>query len=124
MPYKRDYIIIEEKDGGKSGLNWFFYAIFGVMVFLAIYFPFFAPNLRYSVGSLFSQIFSVVGTFCVFFGVLFMVFGILSIFLRRPYKGIQLLCLGFILIYLAGYFIIPGIMGSRTGGKGVPKGYH
>ncbi|TFG24130.1 MAG: hypothetical protein EU532_12835 [Promethearchaeota archaeon] len=110
-------IIIEEKKKNK----FIFIFFFGIIFFIAIYFPFFGQNLRYESSMIFIYIFSRLGTILTFFGIIFILWGIMSFFLSKPLNGFRYLLMGIVLLTIGGYFMIPGRFGS---GEEVPKGYH
>ncbi len=118
---RRDYIIVEEEKGKTKLVFWVF---FGILVFLGIYLPFFAPNLRYQTGAIFLKIFSTAGTIMVTLGVLLMIWGLFSLFCGRRGSGVKIMLLGFVLIYLGGYLVAPQVLGAGGSGEQIPKGYH
>ena len=76
------------------------YVIIGIIIFIGVIFPFFAVNLRYQVGYIFSQIFDSIGMLCLTLGGIFTLFSILSVFVQRSLSpryfimGIVLLWIG------------------------------
>ncbi len=116
-----DYIIIDEENNKTKLVFWVF---FGILVFLGIYLPFFAPNLRYQTGAIFIKIFSTAGTIMVTLGVMLMIWGLFSLFCGRRGSGVKTMLLGFVLIYLGGYLVAPQVMGAGSSGEQIPKGYH
>ena len=117
----RDYIVIEEEKSKTKLVYWVF---FGILVFLGIYFPFFAPNLRFQAGATFSKIFNTAGTIMITLGVLLMVWGFFTLFCGKTGSGVKTMLLGFVLLYLGGYLIAPEIITAGGSGEPVPKGYH
>ena len=104
-----------------SSILWVF---FGVIGFIAIYFPLFGSNLRFTVGTFFSQAFRTLGTICLTLGVLIMVWGFLTLICTRSMKAISFMLLGFFLMLLGSFFLEPGNLGIISNGEKVPKGYH
>ena len=118
----RDYIVIEENKKGKAHMT--YWVFFGILVFIGIYLPFFAPNLRYQTGAIFIKIFSTAGTIMITLGVMLMIWGLFSLFCGRGGSGVKTMLLGFVLIYLGSYFIAPQVIGAGGSGEQIPKGYH
>ena len=120
MAKNDDFIIINKKKGGSSIL-WVF---FGIIVFLAIYFPLFGGNLRYTTGSFFSGIFKTAGNVCCTLGILLLAWGFLTLICTRSFKAISIMLFGFFLLMLGNFLLEPGTFGVISDGKVVPKGYH
>ena len=120
MPYKDDYVIIKKDRKSK----WVFWVFFGILGFLLIYFPFFAPNLRFQASNFFSRIFYIFGTIFISLGVLMIVFGLILVLCKRAGFGISLMLIGVLLVFLGSYFAFPETIGASYSGKEVPKGYH
>jgi len=123
MPPEKDFVIIKDK---KKNSNWMFLVLFGIVLFLTVYFPFFGSNLRYKFSVYFTLIFITIGTLLVFLGLISILCGILSFMFRSPLKGFSYLILGTVLLAFSGYFF--GFTSIGTGpwgtGKEVPEGYH
>jgi len=118
MPNKDDIIIINRKKK-TNFILWFF---FGFIGFIAIYFPFFGSNLRYTTGTFFSNIFKLIGTICYTLGVLIMAWGFLMLICTRSYKAVTFMLFGFFLVLIGSFWLDPGSFGIIA--KEVPKGYH
>jgi len=113
---------------GKTYVKWVFY---GLIAFLAIFFPFFGKDLRYYLApifkGIFNTIFDVVGMFCVFGGIIYILLGIFGLFGRRFSFG--KIILGGILLWVGCWmtgFVID-FFGVTFGGEGSSlssKGYH
>lgn len=116
---RRDYYGVKR---GRRGST-VFWIFFGIVAFAAIYFPFFGGNLRYQIGSTVSSIFSKIGSFLLFGGLILLSIGLIRIF-TGGFKGIKTAVLGVMLIWVAITFFEPGIWGILTHGEAVPKGYH
>ena len=99
--------------------------LLGIIEFIAVYFPLRGGNLQFEFGVFFRQLFSTIGTLILFFGVGFILFGIIAFFSHRPLSGFGFLLLGMFLLALSGYFLGPaGGGGASGGGSEVPQGYH
>jgi len=109
------------KEKKNNSVLWVFAAIIG---FIAIYYPLFGSNLRYTTGNLFSNIFHTIGTVCLTLGVLIFIWGFLFLICTRSMKAMSLMLFGFILILIASFWLEPGTMGIMTNGEPVPRGYH
>ena len=108
------------KKGGSSIL-WVF---FGIIGFLAIFFPFFGGNLRYTTGTHLSRIFTLAGTVCSTLGIIILAWGFLMLICTHSFKSLKIMFFGFFLLMLGSLFLEPGTFGVITDGKAVPKGYH
>jgi len=122
MASKNDYIIVQEKK--DKGTKKIFLLFFGILAFIAIYFPLFGANMRYQTGSLLSQTFDIIGKLCIAIGGIMVVWGLLNLLCRRSMGGAALMIMGAILLFIGGWFAAPGTIGMMTTGKEVPKGYH
>lgn len=120
MPNKDDIIIINRKKK-TNFILWFF---FGFIGFIAIYFPFFGSNLRYTTGTYFSGIFKLIGTVCYTLGILVMAWGFLMLICTRSLKAVSFMLFGFFLVLIGSFWLDPGTFGIITQGKAVSKGYH
>ena len=118
-----DVIIIEKK---SSSSKYTFLIFVGIILFIALYFPLMGQSLRYDFGRVFSYIFDKAGTACLYFGVIFLLLGVLSFFFKSPLRGFKLILLGIIMLSFASYFLYPGTIGAGSSGTGkpAPKGYH
>jgi len=109
----------EEKK--SNSVLWVF---FGIIGFIAIYYPLFGGNLRYTTGAFFSNIFHTIGIVCCTLGVLIIVWGFLILICTKSMKAISLMLFGFVLILIGSFWLEPGTMGTITHGEAVPRGYH
>ncbi|MFX1259873.1 MAG: hypothetical protein ACFFAN_18645 [Promethearchaeota archaeon] len=80
--------------------------------------------MRYKTGTFISAVLNGIGTLCLIFGGLILVWGILSIFCGRTMGGVKTALLGFLILVIGLYCLNPGYFGITTSGKDVPKGYH
>jgi hypothetical protein len=121
---KSDKYIVVRTEKEKS-FKWIYWVFFGIIAFIAVYLPFIAPNLKFQVGSVLSQIFVTMGAFCVFFGGVYIIFGIVGVFLktrgwiRKFFLGILLLWIGF---YMTGTSF--NLFGFILGTPQPPQGYY
>lgn len=119
----KQYIII--KGEREKRAKWIYWVFFGIIAVVAVYLPFFAPNLRYQVGTVLSKVFITIGAFCVFFGGIYIIFGIVALYLRtrgwikKFAYGILLFWVGF---YMTGTSI--NIFGFIIGAPNPPQGYY
>jgi len=72
---------LTEKKGIRGYANVFF-----VIIGFLLVFPFFAVNLRYQLGYIFSIIFNYIGNMCLTFGGFLMILCIVSLFTGRSIK--------------------------------------
>ncbi len=113
-------------DRNKSSGKWIYWMFFTILIFIAIYIPFFGSNLRYQTSYIFSQIFNILGTFSLTIGGLMVFFGFTGIFTKSR-NWIRSLVLGGVLLWIGCWCLgIPSIWdvfspGSGTGGS---AGYH
>lgn len=121
MAHKNTVIVLNKSDKKSKVVFWVF---FGIIAFLAIWFPFFGPDLRFKTSATLSKAFTSVGTILVTFGVIMFMWGMLSLFCGRTSAGVKVMVLGAVLIFLGGYFITPSLVGAGSTGKRVPRGYH
>ena len=112
---------------GKYGQRRFIFSIvvIGLLFFIFIYFPFFATNLRYLVGSSFTIVFDAIGSGFMLIGVLFLGLAIFEI-LTRGHNWLGKLVIGLVFVYigcwLTGTFI--EFMGFTFGDSNSHGGYH
>ena len=101
---RRDYYgYHRERRGSKV-----FWAFFGIVAFAAIYFPFFGGALRYQIGDFVSGIFTKIGSFLLFGGLILLGIGFIRMF-TGSLKGVKLALLGIILIWVSLNFFNPGL---------------
>ncbi len=109
---------------GKNKSNYIFWVFLIIIGFVAIYYPLFGSDLRFTADRYFSSIFRAVGIVCYTIGVLMLVWGILTLFCTRSFKAIGIMLVGFFLIIVASFWFEPATFGIFTHGKEVPKMYH
>ena len=95
MKREKYYLLKPERNS-----KWTIYIFIGIIIFVVIYFPFFAVNLRYQVGATFSKIFDYIGGVCLTVGSAMTLISVLSLFISRSMNtrwliiGIALLWVG------------------------------
>ena len=122
MKNKGDRIVIYSQKRRSS--NKVFLAFLGILVFIAIYVPFFGSNLQYQTGTIFKYIFNIIGNLFLILGGASLVINILKVFGKRISIGgftisILLLWIG---AFLTGTSFT--IWGFLMGGERPPIGYH
>ena len=84
-----------------SKVFWIFIAI---ILFGAIYYPFYGKNLQYQIGILVLRVFSTVGLLLIIIGFLLMGIGVLMVSAQKSLKnfliGLLIMVSGFYLLYL------------------------
>jgi hypothetical protein len=108
----------------KRSPNKVFLAFIGILVFIAIYVPFFGSNLQYQTGTIFKYIFNTIGTLFLVLGTTGFIINILKVFGKKISIGgftvsILLLWIG---AFLTGTSFM--IWGFLMGGERSPIGYH
>jgi peptidoglycan/LPS O-acetylase OafA/YrhL len=109
----------------KRSPNKVFLAFIGILVFIAIYVPFFGSNLQYQTGTIFKYIFNTIGTLFLVLGGASLAFNILRVLGNKKIHiggfivSILLLWIG---AFLTGTSFT--IMGFLIGGDRPPIGYH
>ena len=62
------------------------YLIFGIIVFLLVFFPLYGFNLKFQLGIYLRKIFDVIGILCLTFGAFLLILCIASLFLGRSMR--------------------------------------
>jgi len=117
----KDNLIVINKEKKNNFILVFFFCIIG---FILIYFPFFGSSLRFTTGSFFSRVFTIIGTACYTFGFILLIWGFLTLICFRSLSAIKIMLVGFFLILIGNFWLDPGTFAIITDGKTVPKGYH
>ena len=122
MKNKGDRIVIYSHK--RRSPNKVFLAFLGILVFIAVYVPFFGSNLQYQTGTIFKFIFNTIGNLFLMLGGASLIINILKVFGKRISIGgftvsILLLWIG---AFLTGTSFT--IMGFLIGGNKPPIGYH
>ena len=121
MGRNSNQIVIVQK---RRKSNRTFLVFIGILLFIAIFVPFFGSNLRYTTGSAFRTIFTYVGSFCMTLGGAIFTISILQIFFRR--LKVKSLLLSALLLWIGAFLTgVPfDIMGIMVGGGQPAQGYH
>ena len=122
MKNKGDRIIIYSQK--RRSPNKIFLTFLGILVFIAIYVPFFGSNLQYQTGTIFKYIFNIIGTLFLVLGATSLIINILKVFGKKISIGgfiisVLLLWIG---AFLTGISFT--IIGFVIGGNRPPIGYH
>ncbi len=108
----------------KSKANIIFWAFFGIIAFITIYFPLYGGSLRFETGSLISQVLDVFGQGCRVIGFLFMIWGLFGLLCGSKSRAVSLMIMGFMLFMISSYIINPGSVFYAINDKELPAGYH
>lgn len=118
-----DIIIIKDKKSSFKGAYW---VLFAILLFVAVYVPFFGANIRYQTGAILRTIFNTIGTICLVGGGILLAFGIISIFLKGS-SGLAMLLAGVLILWigswLTGVPFLFDLFGSGTNAS-ESTGYH
>ncbi len=125
-----EVIVYPQQNQGqaKTYIKWVFY---GIIIFLAIIFPFFGYEIRSQLGTIFrgffNIVFNVIGTLCIFGGIIYLLLGVFGLFSRR--FSFKQIILGALLLWVGCWMtgIVIDFFGVSFGGKGSSissKGYH
>ena len=99
------------------------FAIIGITIFIFVYFPFFATNLRYTVGSLLRKVFDTIGSVCIVAGVLYLSVALFELY-SRGHNWTKKVLVGVVLLYVGCWLTgIPFALSSKIG-DGSSAGYH
>ena len=114
------YVIVQKRRKSNKA----FLAFLGILMFVAIFIPFFGSTLRYSTGTAFRTIFTYVGNFCFTFGGAMFAISLLQVFFRRI--KVKTLLLSALLMWIGAFLTgVPfELWGFSMGGKQPPQGYH
>ena len=85
--------------GYKNKSRSMIFIIVGVVIFIGVIFPFFAMNLRYQAGFIFSEIFDSIGMLCLTLGGLLTLISVLSIFAQRS-MNMRYFIMGIVLLWV------------------------
>ena len=94
MRKEKYYVLRSEKNS-----KWLYYVFIGIAAFILIYFPFFAMNLRYQVGAVFSKLFDAFGMVCLGMGGIFSLISLFNLF-GKGKINIKFLVLGVVLVWI------------------------
>ena len=111
---RRNYYNYQEKKSSTT----FIVILFGLVLFIFLFFPFFCGELKYHLGAMFSKIIDIIGTVSFTIGSLFFIVGVIGIFarsgkwMRNIIVGVALLWVGCwcsgTVIDILGLFTIKG----------------
>jgi len=128
-----EVIVYPQQNQGqaKTYIKWVFY---GIIIFLAVIFPFFGHEIRSQLGTifrgLFNTVFNIIGMLCIFGGIIYILLGIFGLFSRR--FSFKQIILGALLLWVGCWmtgivFNFFGVdFGSSSGSSGpiTSSGYH
>ena len=116
----KEIIVLHKEKGAKKSI----WIVFGILVFAAIYVPFFGNNLRYQTGTMLKAVFTQIGTVFMFLGGVLIFFGILKLFMNRGIS--KNLLLGVLLLWIGAFMTGTAfdLFGFAFGGSTIPQGYH
>lgn len=120
MKKERYYLLKPEKNS-----KWTIYMFIGIIIFIAIYFPFLAVNLRYQVGAGFSKIFDYIGGVCLTIGGALTIVSVLSLFVSKSIHTRSFL-IGIVLLWIGCWCTgsVLTIFGITIGNETSNPGYH
>ncbi|MFW9941338.1 MAG: hypothetical protein ACFFFT_09875 [Candidatus Thorarchaeota archaeon] len=118
---KEKYYILKPERNSK----WTIYIFMGIIIFVVIYFPFFAINLRYQVGATFTKIFDYIGGICLMVGGAMTLISVLSLFISRSIHT-RWFILGIVLLWIGCWCTesMLTIFGVAIGNEPTNPGYH
>lgn len=121
---KQTYYMVGSESGG--GRRWLLYVIFGIAVFLFIFFPFFAVNLRYQLGYIFNQIFDTIGQIALTIGAIMVLISFLGLFTSGRNFRFHYLIIGVVLLWIGSWCTgtMVELFGITIGNDTSTGGYH
>jgi len=118
MSKKRIYGHLEDQSRGIINV------FFAILIFILIFFPFFAINLRYQLGYIFQKIFDTIGIVCLIGGTFLMIICFIALIVGKSIK-VGLFIVAIILIWIGCWctgevieFLGFEFGGSNSGGSG------
>jgi hypothetical protein len=119
---KHENVIVIYKEKRKySKIAWIFA---GILLFVAIYVPFFGTDLRYQTRTVLKLTFNYLGTVCLIFGPLLIAYAVVKVILSKR-LSLGVLFFGVLLLWI-GCFLTDttyDFMGLLIGRKSPPQGY-
>ena len=118
---KEKYYLLKPEKNSKCVA----YTFIGIIFFIVIYFPFFAVNLRYQLGAVFSKIFDTFGVACLTIGSAMTAISILSLFISKSINT-RWFILGIVLLWIGCWCTgsVLNIFGIIIGNETSNPGYH
>jgi len=118
---KEKYYLLKPERNSK----WTIYIFTGIIIFIVIYFPFFAVNLRYQVGATFSKIFDQFGVACLTIGGAMTAISVLSLFVSKSIHTRSFI-MGIVLLWVGCWCTgsVLNIFGITIGNETSNPGYH
>ena len=123
MKNKQTFYLIGSSE--KSS-RWIYITIFCIIVFVLIFFPFYAVNLRYQLSYIFGQIFDTIGWISLTIGGLLTVVSLLSLFTGGRSIRINWLIMGVVLLWIGCWCTgaVVELFGTTIGTDRPTGGYH
>lgn len=120
---KETYYLI---GSGNRSSRWIYLTFFCIIVFVLVFFPFYAINLRYQLSYIFGQIFDTIGWIALYIGAIMTLISILSIFTGGRNIRFHYLIVGVILLWVGSWCtgIVIEIFGITIGNETATGGYH
>ena len=118
---KHENVIVIYKEKRHSKIAWIFA---GILLFIAVYVPFFGTDLRYQTGTVLKLIFNYIGTVCLVFGPLLIAFSVIRLLLSKRFS-LGAMFFGVLLLWI-GCFLTDttyDFMGLLIGRKNPSQGY-
>ncbi|MFX1356694.1 MAG: hypothetical protein ACFFA8_05355 [Promethearchaeota archaeon] len=118
---KNENVIVIGKERSHSKVMWIFT---GILLFIAIYVPFFGANLRYQTNIVLKLVFNYIGTICLTFGPLLIAYAIIKVLISKKIS-IGAIFFGVLLLWIGCFLtdITYDFMGMILGGNKPSKGY-
>jgi uncharacterized membrane protein YqgA involved in biofilm formation len=118
---KEKYYVLRSQRNSK----WFFVSIIGITSFIFIIFPFFAVNLRYQVGAVFSNVFDKFGVACISIGGVLILITLFNLLFGKKVR-VGGFVIGIILVWIGCWCTgtVLEIFGLTFGTETTNPGYH
>ena len=118
MSKRKTYRLVEDQSRGIMNV------FFAILVFIVIFFPFFAINLRYQLGYIFQKIFDTIGVVCLTGGTFLIILCFIGLIVGRSIK-VGWFIVAIVLLWI-GCWCTGGVIeffgieigGSNSGGSG------
>ncbi len=120
------FMIIGKKKDRSTLFQWI---LVGILVFIAVYMPFFGANLRYQTSSILKTVMNVAGTWILTIGGFMVAFGFIGCLMRSSH-WMEWLIVGGIMIWVgswltgAPFALIDIFFSSESAGSSGGGGYH